>query len=76
MNKTASGGHSVFIIKTREGLFSKEYYLQEVSVEIIDENDFSAAVKGVALTPTDYVVTTEVASLINGERVRLMNAYL
>lgn len=60
----------VYVVKERDGILGKEYYAEQVSVRIQDENESWVAVEG-ALDSDSVIITSSTKELKNGEVVRL-----
>ncbi|MDE5931235.1 MAG: biotin/lipoyl-binding protein [Lachnospiraceae bacterium] len=59
----------VYVVKEREGILGMEYYVEEVSVKILDENESWVAVEG-ALDSDSEVILSATKEVKNGEIVR------
>jgi hypothetical protein len=64
------GMNTVFVVKTRAGLFGEEYYVKSVPVDIIKQNDYYIAVNNSDIEPDDFIVTASSEPLLSGETVR------
>lgn len=60
----------VYVVKERDGILGKEYYAEQVSVRIMDENDYWVAVEG-ALDSDSVIITSSTKEIKNGDVVRL-----
>lgn len=59
----------VYVVKEREGILGMEYYVEEVSVKILDENENWVAVEG-ALDSDSQVIVSATKEVQNGTIVR------
>lgn len=59
----------VYVVKEREGILGMEYYVEEVSVKILDENENWVAVEG-ALDSESQVIISATKEVQNGTIVR------
>lgn len=59
----------VYVVKEREGILGMEYYVEEVNVRILDENEYWVAVEG-ALDSESQVIVSATKEIKNGEIVR------
>ncbi len=59
----------VYVVKEREGILGMEYYVEQLYVKILDENEYWIAVEG-ALDDDSKVVENSTMGLKNGEVVR------
>lgn len=71
LNKTSEYGYSVMKVLTRNGLFSEETYVEEIVVELLEQDNFSAAIKADMLMPQDKVVKYSSEPLKNGTVIYL-----
>lgn len=60
----------VYVAKEREGILGPEYYVEEITVSVLDKNDVWAAVQG-ALTEESRIVENATAEIKKGDVVRL-----
>ena len=60
----------VYVLKEREGILGAEYYVEQVTVRIQDENESWVAVEG-ALDANSRIITSSTKEIKNGEVVRL-----
>lgn len=60
----------VYVLKEREGILGSEYYVEQVTVRIQDENESWVAVEG-ALDSNSRIITSSTKEIKNGEVVRL-----
>ena len=59
----------VYVVKEREGILGMEYYVEELNVKILDENESWVAVEG-ALDSESQVITSATKEVQNGTIVR------
>lgn len=59
----------VYVVKEREGILGAEYYVEELSVKVLDENENWVAVEG-ALDSESQVIVSATKEIKNGEIVR------
>jgi len=59
----------VYVVKEREGILGMEYYVEELSVRVLDENENWVAVEG-ALDSDSQVILSATKEVKNGEIVR------
>lgn len=59
----------VYVVKEREGILGMEYYVEEVSIKVLDQNDNWAAVEG-ALDSESQVIVSSTIAVHNGDIVR------
>lgn len=59
----------VYVVQEREGILGMEYYVEEVSVRILDENDSWAAIEG-ALDSESRIIVSSTKEVHNGDIVR------
>ncbi|MBD5496022.1 MAG: biotin/lipoyl-binding protein [Lachnospiraceae bacterium] len=59
----------VYVVKEREGILGMEYYVEQIYVKVLDENEYWIAVEG-ALDDDSKVVENSTMELRNGEVVR------
>lgn len=60
----------VYVVKEREGILGMEYYVEEVNVKVLDENEYWVAVEG-ALDGDSRIIVSATKEIRNGEIVRL-----
>ena len=60
----------VYVVKERDGILGKEYYVEQVNVKIQDENDNWVAVEG-ALDSDSVIISSSTKEVKNGDVVRL-----
>lgn len=59
----------VYVVKEREGILGMEYYVEEVTVKIIDKNENWVAVEG-ALDSESQIIVSSTIEVHNGDIVR------
>ncbi len=59
----------VYVVKEREGILGMEYYVEEVNVRILDQNENWVAVEG-ALDSESQIIVSATKEIKNGEIVR------
>lgn len=59
----------VYVVKEREGILGMEYYVEEVTVRILDENESWAAIEG-ALDGESQIIISTTKEVHNGDIVR------
>lgn len=59
----------VYVVREREGILGMEYYVEEVSVKILDENESWAAIEG-ALDEESRIIVSATKEVHNGDIVR------
>lgn len=59
----------VYVVKEREGILGVEYYMEEISVKVLDENESWAAVEG-ALDKDSRIIISSTKEVHNGDIVR------
>ena len=59
----------VYVVKEREGILGMEYYVEEVNVKILDQNENWVAVEG-ALDSESQIIVSATKEIKNGEIVR------
>lgn len=62
--------HYVYVVKEREGILGKEYYAEQVTVRVLDENEYWAAVEG-ALDDDSIIISSSTKEVKNGDVIRL-----
>lgn len=60
----------VYILKTREGILGEEYYVEEVNVKILDENDDWAAIESGAIDKDSRIIASADKEFSKGDVVR------
>ncbi|MDE6664323.1 MAG: biotin/lipoyl-binding protein [Lachnospiraceae bacterium] len=64
-----NGRTYVYVVKEREGILGMEYYIEEVNVKVLDQNENWAALQG-ALDSDSQVVISATKAIKNGDIVR------
>ena len=59
----------VYVVKEREGILGMEYYVEEINVRVLDENENWVAVEG-ALDSESQIIVSATKEVKNGEIVR------
>lgn len=59
----------VYVVKEREGILGMEYYVEEVNVKILDQNDDWAAIEG-ALDDESQIIVSSTKDVSRGDIVR------
>lgn len=62
--------YSVYVLKEREGILGQEYYVDEVSVRVLDQNDNWAAIEEGTLDAQSRVILSSTKEIRRGESVR------
>ncbi|MDE6202485.1 MAG: biotin/lipoyl-binding protein, partial [Lachnospiraceae bacterium] len=60
----------VYILKEREGILGMEYYVEEVNVKVLDENDNWAAVESPSLDGESKIIVSSDKEFAKGDVVR------
>ncbi len=60
----------VYVVKEREGILGMEYYVEEINVKVLDENEYWVAIEG-ALDGESRIIVSATQEIRNGEIVRL-----
>lgn len=60
----------VYVLKTREGILGEEYYVEEVTVKILDQNDDWAAIEPGVLDEDSKIITSADKEFSKGDVVR------
>lgn len=60
----------VYVLKTREGILGEEYYVEEVNVKILDQNDDWAAIESGAIDKDSQIITSADKEFSRGDVVR------
>ena len=68
---TVEGRSHVYVVREREGILGMEYYAEQVSVRIADQNDYFVALENAPLDQEDRIIISSTKALENGEIVRL-----
>lgn len=62
--------HYVYVVKERDGILGKEYYAEQITVSVLDANEYWAAVEG-ALDEDSAIISSATKEVKNGDVVRL-----
>lgn len=68
---TVEGRSHVYVVREREGILGMEYYAEQVSVRIADQNDYFVALENAPLDKEDRIIISSTKALENGAIVRL-----
>ena len=68
---TVEGRSHVYVVREREGILGMEYYAEQVSVRIADQNNYFVALENAPLDQEDRIIISSTKALENGEIVRL-----
>ncbi len=60
----------VYVVSEREGILGTEYYVEEITVSVVDKNDSFAAIEG-AVTAESRIVDSSTKEIKKGDVVRL-----
>lgn len=60
----------VYVLKEREGILGEEYYVEEVSVKVLDQNENWAAIEEGALDQESRIITSSTKEISKGDVVR------
>ncbi|MCM1048355.1 MAG: HlyD family secretion protein [Clostridiales bacterium] len=69
VHQTSDARNYVYVVKEREGVLGMEYYVEQISVKVLDENENWAALEG-ALDDSSRIVVSSTAEVKNGGVVR------
>lgn len=69
--EVSEGRSHVYVVREREGILGMEYYAEQVSVRIADQNDYFVALENAPLDQEDRIIISSTKALENGEIVRL-----
>lgn len=72
--KRLNGEDVIFVLRKRNGVFGEEYYVQAVTIKIIDRNNTKVAIEGY-LNYDDIIVSSTTKSLINRMEVKRSSVY-
>lgn len=59
----------VYVVKEREGILGMEYYVEEINVKVLDENEYWAAIEG-AIDSDSQIIISSTKEIQNGDVVR------
>lgn len=65
-----SGRKFVYVVNEREGILGAEYYVEEITVSVVDQNDRLAAIEG-PVTAESLIVESSTKEIQKGDVVRL-----
>lgn len=68
---TVDGRSHVYVVREREGILGMEYYAEQVSVRVADQNDYFVALDNAPLDKEDRIIISSTKAVENGEIVRL-----
>lgn len=68
---TVEGRNYVYVVREREGILGMEYYAEQVSVRVADQNDYFVALDNAPLDKEDRIISSSTKEVKNGEIVRL-----
>lgn len=60
----------IYVVKSREGILGEEYYVEEVVVKVLDENENWAAIESAALDKESKIITSADKEISKGDIVR------
>ena len=60
----------VYVVNEREGILGTEYYVEEITVSVVDKNDKLAAIEG-AVTEESRIIDSSTKEIKKGDVVRL-----
>lgn len=60
----------VYVVNEREGILGTEYYVEEITVSVVDKNDKLAAIEG-AVTEESRIIDSSTKEIRKGDVVRL-----
>lgn len=63
----------VYVLREREGILGKEYYVEEVNVSIVDKNENWAAIEGSTLDSESEIIISADKEFGKGDIVRWIN---
>lgn len=66
----ANGRNFVYVVNEREGILGTEYYVEEITVSVVDKNDRLAAIEG-AVTEESRIIESSTKEFQKGDAVRL-----
>lgn len=64
---------TIYVMKEREGILGQEYYIDEVSVKVLDKNDNWAALEAGAIDQDSQIVLSSTKEIKKGDAVRWEN---
>lgn len=60
----------IYVVKTREGILGEEYYVEEVTVKVLDQNEDWVAIESSALDKDSKIITSADKEISKGDIVR------
>ncbi|NBJ91043.1 HlyD family secretion protein [Parablautia muri] len=63
----------VYVLREREGILGKEYYVEEVNVKVVDKNENWAAIEGSTLDMDSQIILSADKEFGKGDIVRWIN---
>lgn len=60
----------IYVLKTREGILGEEYYVEEVNVKVLDQNEDWVAIESAALDKDSKIITSADKEIKKGDVVR------
>lgn len=68
---TAGGNSYVYVLKTKDGIMGEENYVEQVSVSVLESDDFNSALSNSSITSDDKIVVFSSKPLSNKIQVKL-----
>lgn len=66
----ANGRYFVYVVNEREGILGTEYYVEEITISVVDKNDRLAAIEG-AVSSESLILESSTKEVKKGDVVRL-----
>lgn len=66
----ANGRYFVYVVNEREGILGTEYYVEEITISVVDKNDRLAAIEG-AVSDESLILESSTKEVKKGDVVRL-----
>lgn len=66
----ANGRYFVYVVNEREGILGTEYYVEEITISVVDKNDRLAAIEG-AVSDESLILESSSKEVQKGDVVRL-----
>lgn len=66
----ANGRYFVYVVNEREGILGTEYYVEEITIGVVDKNDRLAAIEG-AVSSESLILESSTKEVQKGDVVRL-----
>lgn len=66
----ANGRYFVYVVNEREGILGTEYYVEEITISVVDKNDRLAAIEG-AVSGESLILESSTKEVKKGDVVRL-----